>query len=342
MEKRKLDFEKYKNNLEKNDERIRFYRYVNRVMNELDNINHSSLPNYKSQIQEELVEWCMKNYRFNRGLLITIHLPSYLTFGRFSEKTEMIIQRNPDDYFFQIEQILTKFFRRLERRVYKSGNRRLEKFSVIEGCYTKSKRNHIHTIVEIPEHLSVREFCFLVHKSHGSLIKSENYTNYLITDIVEKEEFESENENQFKSQVKKGFNRCESSFQSKNEIPNLNKRNLRKVNELGNIDIRKLDSYPRQKLYIYLTKEFKNNRYTVSFKNSYVKSLRCLDREKREKQEKKKFIPFSRVRKNIPTTVEHFYVEDEFGLNDLVTRKSSSLSTLTKINEITTRLDLRV
>lgn len=297
------------------DENREYYLFFNKVMNELDGIsNRSSTPKYNTKDQEEWVEWCMENFRFKRGLLITIHLPSYLTFGRFSETSQRINQKNPTDYFFQIEQLLTRFYRRLERRVYKGGKQRLEKFSVIEGCYNKFKRNHIHTIVEVPEHMSVRDFCILIHKSQGSWIKSEGYTNWLVN----------------------GNNLESIKLQNKNEVPNtLNKRSLKKFFEMGNIDIRKLDTFGRQRLYTYLTKECKGDRYTVSSKNTYERSLRYLEREKRVKQERKKWIPNSRTPK-YPTLfpLERFMKDDftdgegkkESRLNNLVNCKSSLVS----------------
>lgn len=297
------------------DENRKYYLFLNKVMNELDRVsNRSSNPQYNSKEQEEWVEWCMENFRFKRGLLITIHLPSYLTFGRFSETSQRINQKNPTDYFFQIEQLLTRFYRRLERRVYKGGKQRLEKFSVIEGCYNKFKRNHIHTIVEVPEHMSVRDFCILIHKSQGSWIKSEGYTNWLVDGV----NFES---------IK---------LQNKNEVPNtLNKRSLKKFFEMGNIDIRKLDTFGRQRLYTYLTKECKGDRYTVSFKNTYERSLRYLEREKRVKQDKREWIQNSRTPKYPTLTPLERFMKDDFTdgerkkesrLNNLVNCKSSPVS----------------
>ena len=328
-------FEIYKNNLEKNDERIRWYLYFNSVMNELDGIsNKSSLPNYKNKTHEEIVEWCMNNFRFKRGLLITIHVPSYLTFGRFSKTSERLVQRNPDDYFFQIEQLLTRFYRRLERRVSKGGSYRLEKFSVIEGCYSKTKRNHIHTLVEVPEHLSVKDFSWMIYKSHGSIHKNERITENILG-------------------INPGYGFLGKNYLSpKNKVPipsNLNC--LKKWFELGRIDIRELDTFGRQKLYTYLTKECKEDRYTVSWKNTYERSLRYLLREKRVKQERKKWIPHSKCQIKIKPTLEPWMREKEFnyendmdwkGLNEWVVRKNSSVSRFKKINEMLTNLDLPV
>ena len=61
----------------------------------------------------------------------------------------------------------------------KNDTRRIEKVSVIEGCYNSGKVNHIHSIVEIPEHLSHEEFELMIKKSHGSFYKSQNLTNWL-------------------------------------------------------------------------------------------------------------------------------------------------------------------
>ena len=356
-------WERYKKSLLSNEDRIKLYT----LWDKYDSTPESSSFDYHNKEQEEIVEWCMSNFRFKRGLLVTLHLPSYFTYGKFSEVSQRLNEKNPDDYFFQIEQVLTRFFRRLERKVYKGGNKRLEKFSVIEGCYNRNKRNHIHTVIEVPEHLSIKEFCRLIHKSHGSLIKSEGYTNYLIRDVVpEIEVVEDKNTISSKNGLWKSRNISWSNtsivddnmfIQSKKEVPVINRKSLVRYFELGNIHIQQLDHLSRQKLYFYLTKEVKKDRYTVSFKNTYEKSSKYLDREKRVKQERKNWTPFSKRRdKHIPITLEDFGVKvvggihtnnmitvdmgkESHGLNNLVSRKSSSVSRLERINEMVTSLD---
>ena len=157
-------WERYKKSLLSNEDRIKLYT----LWDKYDSTPNSTSIKYNTKEQEEWVEWLMEHFQFRRGFLLTLHLPSYLTFGRFSETSQRINQKNPSDYFFQIEQILTRFNRRLESRVFKGGKGRLEKFSVIEGCYNSSKRNHIHMIIECPSWISLEKFEHLIRLSHGS------------------------------------------------------------------------------------------------------------------------------------------------------------------------------
>lgn len=309
----KCNYKRY-GNFNSQKELIDFYLYSERVFNEIQsnpknnksNKHKSSLSKFNSIEQEKIVEWCLNNFKFRRGFLVTIHLPSYFSFGKISSDkiwkndSNTINRKNPDDYFFQIEQVLLRFFRRLERKVYKSHKQRLEKFSVIEGCYSEGKRNHIHTLIEIPEHLTYEQMEILIQKSHGSFVKSRNFTNYL-----------------------------EQEYGCKN-IP------FRKDFELGEIHLERLETYgTKERLFTYLTKEVRKNRYTVSFKNSYEKKFKYFERKKSVKHEKMNRKLF---KKNIPN-LEYFYKKDNSGLNNLGSCKNSSLSKLKRINEITSKLD---
>ena len=102
-------WERYTSNLEPNEDRIRFYLKVI----EVDNLINPSLKLYKPEFnnlehKHQVID-CLKRYEFKRGLLITLHVPSYLTFGRYSETSKLLNERNPEDYFYQIEQILQRF-----------------------------------------------------------------------------------------------------------------------------------------------------------------------------------------------------------------------------------------
>ena len=248
-------FEKYKLNLPTNEQRIYWYTKVKEIDDCYDPTLRLYKPEFNNLEHKHMVIDCLKKYEFKRGLLLTLHVPSYLTFGKYSEQTQRITERNPEDYFYQIEQILKRFNRRLERRVFKvkKGNtktqykrtqndtRRLEKFSVIEGCYFRGVRNHIHMIIETPEHLTQKEFILMIKKSHGSYIKSENTTSFL--------------RNQ--KGIKYNHSLKEKQF------------------ELGTIHFKQLDHFrsyqSRLRLFTYLTKEMKSNRNTVSFGNVHYK-----------------------------------------------------------------------
>jgi len=248
-------FEKYKLNLPTNEQRIYWYTKVKEIDDCYDPTLRLYKPEFNNLEHKHMVIDCLKKYEFNRGLLLTLHVPSYLTFGKYSEQTQRITERNPEDYFYQIEQILKRFNRRLERRVFKvkKGNtktqykrtqndtRRLEKFSVIEGCYFRGVRNHIHMIIETPEHLTQKEFILMIKKSHGSYVKSENTTSFL--------------RNQ--KGIKYNHSLKEKQF------------------ELGTIHFKQLDHFrsyqSRLRLFTYLTKEMESNRNTVSFGNVHYK-----------------------------------------------------------------------
>ena len=125
-------WERYKRTLYPNDIRIMFYLKYNEIDNLFDKSTTCYKPEFKNKEQEEIVFELMRRCKFKRGVLITLHLPSYLTHGRFSKRTGLYSTKNPDDYYFQIEQILTKFHRRLERRVFKGGVKTKKK-TILEG-----------------------------------------------------------------------------------------------------------------------------------------------------------------------------------------------------------------
>ena len=275
-------WERYTSNLEPNEDRIRFYLKVI----EVDNLINPSLKLYKPEFnnlehKHQVID-CLKRYEFKRGLLITLHVPSYLTFGRYSETSKLLNERNPEDYFYQIEQILQRFNRRLERRVFKvvKGNqntkfkntkndiRRLEKFSVIEGCYFRGVRNHIHMVIEVPEGLTQDEFIHMIKQSHGSYFHSGNKTSYLReqmgTELVNKRGNPEKVKNykrKWKTLGKKTFTHKQ--YKNKQEF------------ELGKIHIKPLnffrDYQSRLRLFTYLTKEVEKDRNTVSSRNTHFK-----------------------------------------------------------------------
>ena len=113
------DWERYKLNLPSNEQRIYFYLKCKEIDDLYDPTLRFYKPEFNNLEHKHMVIDCLKKYEFKRGLLVTLHVPSYLTFGRYSEQTQRITERNPEDYFYQIEQILKRFNRRLERRVFK-------------------------------------------------------------------------------------------------------------------------------------------------------------------------------------------------------------------------------
>lgn len=303
---RESSWERYKRTLYPNDIRIMFYLKWIEIDNLFDNSSTCYKPEFKNKEQQEIVFELMRRCKFKRGILITLHLPSYLTYGRFNKKTGLYSTKNPEDYYFQIEQILTKFHRRLERRVYRGGKkndiRKIEKVSVIEGVYNSGKVNHIHSIVEIPEHLSYEEFDLMIKKSHGSFYKSEGLTNWLRNekgkDVI----------NQMgNSERVKPYSEPLRNLHTKKK-----KYKLKPKFELGNLHTRTLDTFrdyeSKLRLLTYLTKEVKKDTYTVSWKNSHFRKSMNLQEGKRVKQNQSRKGYFRSRYKNdeSPTSLETF------------------------------------
>ena len=99
--------------------------------------------------------------------------------------------------------------------------------SVIEGVYTESKKNHIHLVVETPQHLSKEQFELLIRQSQGGII-----VNEWITKLTKKKNLIEEMSNDL---------------------------SMRKDVQLGKIHIKSLDDSDRsrRRLYTCLTKEVK-------------------------------------------------------------------------------------
>lgn len=95
-------FEKYKLNLPTNEQRIYWYTKVKEIDDCYDPTLRLYKPEFNNLEHKHMVIDCLKKYEFNRGLLLTLHVPSYLTFGKYSEQTQRITERNPEDYFYQI------------------------------------------------------------------------------------------------------------------------------------------------------------------------------------------------------------------------------------------------
>ena len=277
MEKVITSWERYKRNYDR-DNFFRWVVYLSRVYQVIDGLPKPFRYTYKEQ--EEIVEWCLSRFRFRRGFFLTIHVPSYLTNGHVTEKGSIVF-KNPDDYFFQISNITKRFFRRLERRVYgKQSKNRLEKFTVIEGCYNRYEKNHIHILVETPEHLSMWKMREMIMSSHGSFIKNPKLTNHILRERGLGEMVTCD------SRVKNNF--C-----------------LRGNFQLGKLHIQELDQHgDKQRLYRYLTKEERTHigeindgrkgTDTVDWKNTYEKSSKYLSVKNRETHEKRVWKPYSR------------------------------------------------
>tara|TARA_B100000767_G_scaffold261409_1_gene272996 strand:- start:605 stop:1609 length:1005 start_codon:yes stop_codon:yes gene_type:complete len=221
-------------------------KYSIRVLNELHGIEHKQfkpISEYRQVHIDDLVE----RFSFKRGFFITIHVPSYLTNGHTTERGSIVF-KDSQSYFDQISLVIKSFRRRLERKVYKVPHskkgknikHRLGMVSVIEGVHTESKKNHIHLVVETPQHLSMEQFELFIRQSHGGIIVNEK-----ITKCIKKKNFIEEMSNNL---------------------------SMRKDFRLGKIHIEKLDDErSRRILYTYLTKEVKEGRDTVDWKNSYHK-----------------------------------------------------------------------
>ncbi len=84
---KETSWERYKRTLYPNDIRIMFYLKYYEIDNLFDKSTTFYKPKFKNKEQEEIVYDLMKRVSFKRGILITLHLPSYLTYGRFSKRT---------------------------------------------------------------------------------------------------------------------------------------------------------------------------------------------------------------------------------------------------------------
>jgi len=92
----------------------------------------------QNEIREGWGDWLNDRFDFERALFLTVHLDEYLSW------------RKDDLAKAEVSKRVKRFFRRLEKKCFKSQKKRLEKFTVIE---TKN-RNHVHIVVETPQHLS--------------------------------------------------------------------------------------------------------------------------------------------------------------------------------------------
>jgi len=268
----------------------------------------------------------MENHSFKRGFFVTIHVPSYLTNGHLTERGSLVV-KDPTDYFDQISPIVKKFYRRLERKCFKkhtvkNGIKRLEKLTVIEGCYNRNKQNHIHLCVEIPQHLTEEQMEIFIRESHGSLLKSYKLEKHIriiergLTDTV------------------KPTTKLTTDTQLRWEHPILGSSCLRGNFEMGSIFIVPIEQYgTKQRLYTYITKEVKEGRNTVDWKNTYhkyewSKSLQI----KKEKHSRKRWVHGSRKeRRWLNTPIDHFHPLDHFMTEKPVVRLDTSLLSRSKI-----------
>ena len=209
-------------------------------------IEHKTYPP-PSRLRQSVIDELVERFSFKRGFLLTLHFPSYLNHGHTTKKGSMVV-KDSETYFEQISYVTKKFRRRLERKVYKvphskkgkNTKHKLGMVSVIEGVHSGyGKKNHLHMVVETPQHLSMEQFELFIRQSHGGTIVNDKITKCI---------------------KKKNFNEG----MSKN-------LSMRKDFKLGKIHFRELDNKCRRRLYTYLTKEVKEGRYTVDWKNSYHK-----------------------------------------------------------------------
>jgi hypothetical protein len=180
-----------------------------------------------------------------------------------------------------------KFRRGFTKQEMKNGSKRLEKLTVIEGCYNPSKTNHIHILVETPQHLSMDKMETLIRKSHGSKLKSSGIEQFV------------RNERGIDEKNHKGYLNLKGNF------------------EMGELYIVPIEQYgSKQRLYTYLTKVVKENTNTVDWKNTYEKSSKYLTVSK-EKHSRKRWIPNSRKVIHTGTShipLEYFMVEEKLSI----------------------------
>jgi len=238
-------------------------------------------PSYKSTpLQQSHIDYFLDQHRFIRGFLVTMHLPNYLSgsYQSSDSKTGKEVGLDPTGAFNLIKPLIKRFRRRLEKRVFpmkrskrkRNMTKRLECLTVIEGCYSTVNRNHIHIVVETPEHLSMDEMEFMIRKSHGSIIDNPNKTQF-IRDI---RFFESQGWNKRTDNQHQSFWRPEEKDITKDKKESRSPNSsLRKDVKLGSIHITPLMKGSKERLYTYLTKEVTENRNTVDWENSYQKQL---------------------------------------------------------------------
>ena len=128
--------------------------------------NEESTKRSTTKVQRDVLKWITNHFDFNRSYVVTLHLNDQLSYKK-------VIR---DLVFNDISKITTRLFRRLENRVFsKNSNKRLEKFTVIEGLKRRDQRNHIHFIVSTTQHMS-REMMLV------EIVRSFERTKYL-TDV---------------------------------------------------------------------------------------------------------------------------------------------------------------
>ena len=95
-----------------------------------------------NELQECWRDWLNNDYMFNRGQHWVLHFDNNLS---YQEET------------YNIERLMKKFLRRLDRRCYKKQRNRIERINVIEGIGSQ-KRNHCHLLLNQSSHLDQEQF----------------------------------------------------------------------------------------------------------------------------------------------------------------------------------------
>lgn len=117
----------------------------------------------KDEFRKQLEHWIVKNITFKRGLLVTTNVWKNLQDNK-DDKTIQTIQRRHKD-----------FIRHLEKRIFNTPTKRIQNLSIVH-TESKNKRNHIHTILQIPIHLKTKCFKRDVEKA---MFKTKGLSNDL-------------------------------------------------------------------------------------------------------------------------------------------------------------------
>ena len=100
-------------------------------------------------LRDESKKWIRSASNWDRGLLVTIHLPEYLKYGY----GERVI----DDIHKRISWLKEK----IEKRVFKDKKKQIEIFPVIE----RGVGNHIHLITNTPQHIRRKHYAKDIERS---------------------------------------------------------------------------------------------------------------------------------------------------------------------------------
>jgi hypothetical protein len=117
----------------------------------------------KDELRKQIEHWIVTNTTFKRGLFVTTNVWENLADGK-DDRTIQTIQRRHKD-----------FIRHLEKRIFNKHTQRIQNICFVH-TQSKNKRNHIHTILQIPTHLKTKCFKKDVEKA---MFKTKGLSNEL-------------------------------------------------------------------------------------------------------------------------------------------------------------------